>query len=112
MITVNIVFNYQYVMYKEFGVKIDGNLNERAIVSELSLRLKQYRIDSAITREELANKSMVSVGTIARFENGHEIGLSNLVKLITALGLVNNLELLIHLNVHLLILLIRNQRKG
>ena len=38
---------------------------------------------------------MVSVGTIARFENEHEIGLLNLIKLLKALDLADNLDLLI-----------------
>ena len=38
---------------------------------------------------------MVSLGTIARFENGNDIGLINLVKLLNALGLDENLDLLI-----------------
>ena len=44
---------------------------------------------------ELAEKSMVSVGTIARFENGSDIGLLNLIKLLKALDLEEKLDLLI-----------------
>ena len=46
-------------------------------------------------RTELAEKAMVSVGTIARFENGQDISLSNLAKILKALDLGNNLDLLI-----------------
>ena len=76
-------------------MKIDNNLPEKAVTSELSERLKQYRIDYPMKRTELAEKAMVSVGTIARFENGQDISLSSLVKILKALDLGNNLDLLI-----------------
>ena len=46
-------------------------------------------------RTELAEKAMMSVGAIARFENGQDISLSNLVKILKALDLVNNHDLMI-----------------
>ncbi len=76
-------------------MKIDNNLSEKAIISEMSERLRQYRIDYPMKRTELAEKAMVSVGTIARFENGQDISLSNLAKILKALDLGNNLDLLI-----------------
>ncbi|SHM90103.1 Helix-turn-helix [Ruminococcus flavefaciens] len=48
-----------------------------------------------MTMAELAEKSKVSVGTIVRFENGNDIGLLNLIKLMKALELGSNIELLI-----------------
>ena len=76
-------------------MKIDNNLPEKTVTSELSERLKQYRIDYQMKRTDLAEKAMVSVGTIARFENGQDISLSSLVKILKALDLGNNLDLLI-----------------
>lgn len=76
-------------------MRIDEALTEKAITSELAKRFRQYRISYPMTREELADKSMVSVGTIARFENGNDIGLSNFVKLMKALGIVTHFEELI-----------------
>ena len=74
---------------------INMSLQENAILKELATRMKQYRIDSQITQEEYADKSMVSVSTIRRFENGGEISLTNMIKLLKALGLESNLNLLI-----------------
>lgn len=76
-------------------MKINSNLQDKAIAAELSARFKQYRIAASMTRTELAEKSMVSVGTIARFENGSDIGLLNLIKLLKALDLEEKLDLLI-----------------
>ena len=76
-------------------MKINKELQNKAIAAELASRFKQYRIDFPMTRTELAEKSMVSVGTIARFENGSDIGLINLIKLLKALELEEKLDLLI-----------------
>ncbi|MBR3417376.1 MAG: helix-turn-helix transcriptional regulator [Oscillospiraceae bacterium] len=74
---------------------INPDLSETAVLHELSSRFRQYRIAYPLTRTELSEKAIVSVGTIARFENGHEIGLLNLIKLLKALDLADNLDLLI-----------------
>ncbi|WP_303798901.1 helix-turn-helix domain-containing protein [Ruminococcus flavefaciens] len=76
-------------------MKINRDLQDKAIAKELSSRFKQYRIAASMTRTELAEKSMVSVGTIARFENGSDIGLLNLIKLLKAVDLEEKLDLLI-----------------
>lgn len=76
-------------------MKIDENMNEQAICLELATRFKQTRISASLTREELADRSMVSVGTIARFENGKDISLSNLIKLMKALSMESRIESLI-----------------
>ena len=77
------------------NMKINSNLQDKAIAMELSQRFKQYRIAYPMTRAELAEKSMVSVGTIARFENGSDIGMRNLIKLLKALDLEEKLDMLI-----------------
>lgn len=76
-------------------MKIDAEMQERMISEELSSRFKQYRIKKSVTMAELSAKSGVSVGTIVRFENGNDIGLLNLIKLMKALGLEDNIEQLI-----------------
>lgn len=48
-----------------------------------------------MTQKELAEKSMVSLSTIKRFENNEEISLTKLVQLLMALDLINNLDMLI-----------------
>ena len=76
-------------------MKITGNMQDKVIAKEISERFRQYRIACSVTRAELSERSIVSVGTIARFENGSDIGLINLIKLFKALGLEENLDLLI-----------------
>ena len=77
------------------NMKINGELNDKAVFQELANRFKQYRIAYPMTRTELADKAMVSVGTVARFENNNDISLCNVIKLIKAIGLIENLDLLI-----------------
>lgn len=76
-------------------MKIGTEMEERLISEELSYRFKQYRINYPMTMAELAEKSKVSVGTIVRFENGNDIGLLNLIKLMKALELDSNIDQLI-----------------
>ena len=76
-------------------MRINRGMQERVISEELSSRFKQYRIRYGITAAELAEKSTVSVGTITRFENGYDIGLLNMIKLLKALELENLFDLLI-----------------
>ena len=73
-------------------MKIDSFMNEQSILQELSVRFKQMRIDSSVTREELADRAFVSVRTIARFESGNDISLKNLIKLMKALDMEKNIN--------------------
>ncbi|MBO4348256.1 MAG: helix-turn-helix domain-containing protein [Candidatus Methanomethylophilaceae archaeon] len=76
-------------------MRIRGDSAVDDVAKELSNRFKQYRIACQITQEELADKSMVSLSTIKRFENGEDIGLSKLIRLMESLDLIGNFEILI-----------------
>ena len=88
----NVVCSWYIVCVEGKSMKIDNAMSEQAVLNELSVRFKQTRIDSSITREELADKAMVSVGTIARFESGNDISLKNVIKLMRALDLGDRFE--------------------
>ena len=76
-------------------MKIQENTLEKGIMTELSKRVKAYRILHNMTQKELAEKSYISEGTLKRFENGNEIGLSNFIKILRTFGLSQNFDLLI-----------------
>ncbi len=76
-------------------MKISNDMLAPAAMKELSVRLRDYRIAASLTRKELAEKSMVSEGTIKRFENGEDISLKNFIKIVRVLGLVKNFDLII-----------------
>ena len=71
------------------------NMQEKAILAEISKRIKNTRLLYPMTQSELAEKSMVSIGTIKRFESGEDISFYNVIKILKALDLDEGLELLI-----------------
>lgn len=75
-------------------------MNERIMTSHaginmLGTRLRNYRIDIGMTQQDLALRSGVSVRSIHNLENGQDIQLGNYIKLMVALGLSDNLNMLI-----------------
>ena len=58
-------------------------------------RLKQYRINAGLTQKDLENKSGISVRSISRLEQGASVQLESLIKILSALNLENNIDLLI-----------------
>ena len=71
------------------------NKSIEIIDNELRTKLKLYRIYYPMTQKELAEKSGVSERSISRFENGEDISLSKFEKLLIALGLGDNMSILI-----------------
>jgi len=69
--------------------------SSKAMIRLLGERVKTYRIDYPMTQKELADKSGVSVRSIQNFEHGEDIQLSNLIKITKALGLGDNISMLV-----------------
>ncbi len=76
-------------------MKIIGNESEQVILKELGMRIKQYRISLNITQADLARKCGTSVSTVVRMENGVDSKLSNYLKIMNALSLIQNIDMLI-----------------
>lgn len=76
-------------------MKITGNENEQAIMKELGARIKQVRISLNITQNGLADKCGVSSSTVVRIENGDDSIFSNYIKILSGLGLLQNIDILI-----------------
>ena len=76
-------------------MKITGNESEQAVLKELGTRMKQYRISLCITQAELADKCGTSSSTVVRIENGIDSKISNYIKMWKALGLMQNMDLLV-----------------
>lgn len=64
-------------------------------VYEMGERIKEYRINAAITQKELADKSGVSIRSISRFENGEDISLSYFIKILIALGIDDRFDMVV-----------------
>ena len=58
-------------------------------------RVKQYRINAGLTQQDLENKSGVSVRSISRLEQGASVQFESLIKILFALNLESNIDLLI-----------------
>ena len=72
-----------------------NSLYPEEIEREIAKRMKEYRIAYPLTQMELADKSGVSLRTIQSFENGKSIHLSIFIKLMLALDLASNFNMLI-----------------
>ena len=76
-------------------MKINGNINEMAILEEIGQRIKQYRIAMNITQSDLANRCGISSSTEVRIENGEDSKLSNYIKILSAFNMTENLDVLL-----------------
>ena len=70
-------------------------LSDTAILKQLGTRLKAHRISRGMKQQELAVESGVGVSTIAKIESGQSVSLSLLISVMRALGLLENLKLLV-----------------
>jgi transcriptional regulator with XRE-family HTH domain len=73
-------------------MKISEWQSETAILRELGLRLASARINRSQTQSALAAKAGISVRTLDRLENGHGAQLANVVRVLRALGQLDELN--------------------
>ncbi|MFT0211187.1 helix-turn-helix transcriptional regulator [Pseudomonas sp. F1_0610] len=64
---------------------------EAEISQELGKRIAQQRIQKNITQADLAKRAGVGVATLQRLEKGEGSSLSVFIRVLTALGFVNDL---------------------
>ena len=69
--------------------------SDDATLKELGSRIARYRLNRNQTQDVLAHEAGVSSRTLHRVEHGHSIQFSNLMRILRALGLLENLESLI-----------------
>ncbi len=65
------------------------------IISELTRRAKEYRLAYPLTQKELADKAGVSLRSVQKLESGQDVMLDVFIKVIMALDLADNFEMLI-----------------
>ena len=76
-------------------MKIGENSNEISILKEIGQRIKEHRISLNITQADLADKCGISSSTEVRIENGVDSKFSNYIKILSALNMLDNLNILI-----------------
>lgn len=76
-------------------MKFNVSNDSGQILAELSKRTQENRINYPMTQKELAEKSGVSFRSIQNFEKGSDIQLTTFLKLLIALDLSENINLLL-----------------
>lgn len=71
------------------------NKTSRDYISELGQKIKTYRVLSGISQQDLENLTGVSKRSISRLEQGESVQLDNLFKILIALGLGENIDLIV-----------------
>ena len=74
---------------------ITGFENENLILRELGNRLKQYRISLNLTQSDLSQKCGISMSTVVRIENGDDTKISNYIRILSGLDILENINTLI-----------------
>ncbi len=69
--------------------------SDDATLKELGRRIARYRLNRNQTQDALAQEAGVSKRTLHRVEHGHSTQTSNLIRILRALRLLDNLEVLI-----------------
>lgn len=64
-------------------------------IRDLGQKVKTYRIMNEMSQQDLEDKSGVSKRSISRLEQGEFVQVDNLFKILIALGLGDNIELLV-----------------
>ena len=75
-------------------MKISKELSDDAVLKELGQRISRRRLNRNQTREELAMEAGVSSRTLARIEHGESGQTTNLIRILRALDLLDQVEAL------------------
>lgn len=66
--------------------------SNNAILKDIGLHMKEYRIRQRMQQKELAESAGVSLDTIARLEQGKNISFEKLLRILRVLDMLENLE--------------------
>ncbi len=87
-------------------------MTDKAIMEEMGQRLRSYRKKRKLSQKQLAERTGLSIFTIAQIEQGKAVSLSSLLPVLRELRLLNNLDALIPNIPESPIGLLRKQRKS
>ena len=76
-------------------MKFSATLSDSALLQELGQRLAQLRLNRNLLQDSLATEAGLSLRTLTRIEAGEPSQTANVLRLLRALGLVENLEAMI-----------------
>lgn len=67
-------------------------MTDSAVLTEIGDRLARHRLRRNLTQAQLAREAGVSKRTLIRLENGESSQVTNLIRVVRALGLLDNLD--------------------
>lgn len=76
-------------------MKISAENNNTAILKELGQRIKRSRVDMQLTQAAFAKKAGIAVRTLSTAENGGDIRIDSLIRILRVMGNLENLNLLL-----------------
>ena len=76
-------------------INIEMKKSYQEYISELGKKIKTYRIMKELSQEDLSDKTGISKRSISRLEQGESIQMDNLFKILIALDLGDNIDLLV-----------------
>ncbi len=76
-------------------MKIDNDLSDQAVLEEIGRRLTQHRLNQNKTQALLAQQAGISLRTMIRAEHGESVQASSLIRILRALRMAGNLEIMI-----------------
>ena len=68
------------------------DLTDEAALAELGHRLARYRLDRNLTQQALAKEAGIHKNTLVRLEGGGSTQSKSLIRVLRALGLLENLD--------------------
>lgn len=74
---------------------ITGYESEQSILKEIGARIKAIRVSANLTQAQLAEKCGISISTETRIENGEDTKFSNILKILSVLDMIENIDLFI-----------------
>lgn len=76
-------------------MEIENILSDAAVLELLGERISRYRLNKNLTQAQLAKDAGVSLSTLNRMESGSSSQINNLVRVLRALNLLENIGLLV-----------------
>jgi transcriptional regulator with XRE-family HTH domain len=76
-------------------MRITSLSTDAAVLAELGKRLERSRLERNVTQEQLAHEAGVSRSTVVRVEAGEPVKTTAIVRILRALGLADQLDLLV-----------------
>ena len=76
-------------------MRITAHTSDQAALQALGRRLARHRLNRNLTQATLAARAGVSTLTVQRIERGHSLQAANVIRILRALGLLDNLDALV-----------------